>query len=114
MVPALIVQPFIENTIWHGILPKVNESTVAVQISKIDHTIYCTIDDDGVGREVSMKNKFNNAQSTHQSKGVSLTQTRLELSNVLNQRNATVEIIDKTNATGKAAGTKIILVFSEE
>jgi sensor histidine kinase YesM len=34
MVPALIVQPFIENAIWHGILPKENESTVAVQISK--------------------------------------------------------------------------------
>ena len=114
MVPALIVQPFIENAIWHGILPKENESMVAVKISKIDNTIYCIIDDDGVGREVSMQNKFNNAQSTHQSKGVSLTQTRLELSNVLNQRNATVEIIDKTNATGKAAGTKIILVFNEE
>jgi hypothetical protein len=61
-----------------------------------------------------MQNKFNNAQSTHQSEGVSLTQTRLELSNVLNQRNATVEIIDKTNDIGKPAGTKVILVFNEE
>jgi len=43
-----------------------------------------------------------------------LTQTRLELSNVLNDRNATVEIIDKANGEGEAEGTKVIIVFNEE
>ena len=60
-----------------------------------------------------MQNKFNGTPSTHQLKGVSLTQTRLELSNALNQRNATVEIIAKTNGTDESTGTKVILIFNE-
>jgi hypothetical protein len=61
-----------------------------------------------------MQNKFNGSPSTHKSKGVRLTQSRLELSNTLNQRNATVEIIDKTNGRNEVTGTKVILVFDEE
>ena len=114
MVPALIVQPFIENAIWHGIMPKKDGGRLIVKISKTAHTINCIIEDDGIGRKVSMQNKSNGAPSTHQSKGVRLTQTRLELNNALNQRNATVEIIDKANGNNEAAGTKVLLMFNEE
>ena len=72
------------------------------------------MEDDGVGRSVSMQNKYNGVALEHQSKGIRLTQTRLELNSVLNRRNATVEIIDKANDEGEAAGTKVILVFNEE
>ena len=50
----------------------------------------------------------------HQSKGVSLTQSRLELDNLLQQRQAGIEIIDKMDETGKAAGTKVVLTINEE
>jgi LytS/YehU family sensor histidine kinase len=114
MVPALIVQPFIENAIWHGIMPKKDGGKLVVKVSKTDRTISCIIDDDGIGRELSVRSKSNNSPSTHQSKGIHLTQTRLELSNVLNQRNATVEMIDKTDGNNEPTGTKVILVFNEE
>jgi len=114
MVPALIVQPFIENAIWHGIMPKKDEGNLIVQISKTENTITCIIEDDGIGRKISMQNKSNHAHSTHQSKGMQLTQARLELSNVLNQHNSRVEIIDKTGNTGDPEGTKVVLVFREE
>gem|GEM_PF-580013 len=114
MVPALILQPFIENAIWHGIMPKEKGGTIHVTVSKKDDKIFCTVEDNGIGREVSMQNKMKGATSTHQSKGVRLTQSRLELSNTLNQRNATVEIIDKTNGSNESAGTKVVLAFSEE
>ena len=55
----------------------------------------CIIDDNGIGREISKQNKFKGELSTHQSKGVHLTQSRLDLDNLLNERNATLEIIDK-------------------
>jgi len=45
---------------------------------------------------------------------VRLTQTRLELSNILNQRNASIEIIDKTNGKDEPTGTKVVLAFTEE
>jgi len=114
MVPPLILQPFIENAIWHGLMPKAEGGMLYVHITEKDSKIYCVVEDDGVGRSVSMQNKYNGVALEHQSKGIRLTQTRLELNSVLNRRNATVEIIDKANDEGEAAGTKVILVFNEE
>ncbi|CAN5511971.1 histidine kinase [soil metagenome] len=114
MVPALILQPFIENAIWHGIMPKEDGGILQVTILRNNDTINCIVEDDGIGREASLQNKPNDGSSMHQSRGVPLTQSRLELSNTLNKRNATVEIIDKTNSEGEAEGTRVILVFNEE
>jgi LytS/YehU family sensor histidine kinase len=109
-VPALIIQPFLENAIWHGIMPGKNTGTVTVIIERKNKIIQCIIDDDGIGRIVSLKNKFKNRDAVYESKGVHLTQTRLNLDNVLNGRNATIEIIDKNEYTG----TKVIIMFKEE
>jgi len=113
LVPALIVQPFIENAIWHGIMPKEEGGTLTVAITKKEDAISCIIDDDGIGREMSKQNKFKGEPSTHQSKGVHLTQSRLDLDNVLNKRNAFVETTDKKNAEGKSSGTVVVLTFKE-
>jgi ligand-binding sensor domain-containing protein len=113
MVPALIIQPFIENAIWHGVMPKEEGGTVTVTIDKNDNTIQCSIDDDGIGREVSNQNKFKGESPAHQSKGVRLTQSRLDLDNLLNERHAAVQIIDKKNEAGKATGTKVIIELTE-
>jgi sensor histidine kinase YesM len=113
-VPALIIQPYIENAIWHGIMPKEEGGTLVVTIKKNNEAICCIIDDDGVGREMSRQNKFKGEESsTHQSRGVHLTQTRLNLDNILNQRKALVEIHDKKDANGSATGTRVILTFTD-
>ena len=112
-VPALIIQPFIENAVWHGIMPKKEGGTVTISVEETDHAVSCVIDDDGIGRETSKKNEFKTGLSAHQSKGIHLTQSRLTLDSQLNERNATVEIIDKSNGQGKATGTKVILTFNE-
>jgi len=112
-VPALILQPFIENSIWHGIMPKQEEGHVKVCVEKIDDTIRCIIDDNGIGRERALKNKFKHQASTHQSKGVNLTQSRLDLDNALNNRNASVKTVDKKDDDGSALGTTVILTFKE-
>ena len=52
-VPALILQPFIENAIWHGLVPKENGGTVLVSVSATNGSIECAIDDDGIGRALS-------------------------------------------------------------
>ena len=114
MVPALIFQPFIENAIWHGIMPKEEGGAIHITISKKEDKIFCVVEDDGIGREVSMRNKFNGSLADYQSKGVRLTQARLELSNFLSHRNATVQIIDKTNQENESTGTKVVVVFAEE
>jgi hypothetical protein len=112
-VPALIIQPFIENAIWHGIMPKEEGGTVIVSVVKEALAIKCIIDDDGIGRELSENNKFKGERSSHQSKGVYLTQSRLDLDSKLREREAKVTVTDKKNELGKATGTTIIISFTD-
>jgi ligand-binding sensor domain-containing protein len=114
MVPALILQPFIENAIWHGIMSKEDGGFVSVTVNQTDHTILCIIDDNGIGREISQKNKFLSSDASHESKGEHLTQARLDLDNLLNQRNASVRIIDKKDSSARSSGTTVILAFKED
>jgi two-component sensor histidine kinase len=112
-VPALIIQPFIENAIWHGIVPRSTGGHVSLNLARRNGSVEIIIDDDGIGREVSLQNKSTSGM-THQSKGVNLTQSRLELDNLLQQRKASIEIIDKKDENGKASGTKVTITINEE
>ena len=112
-VPALIIQPFIENAIWHGIVPRNSGGRVSLNVLRKDGIIEVSIDDDGIGREASQQNKSASGIA-HQSKGVNLTQARLELNNLLQQRQAKLEIIDKKNENSTATGTKVIIKLKEE
>ncbi|MEO8712124.1 MAG: histidine kinase [Parafilimonas sp.] len=113
MVPALIIQPFIENAIWHGIMPKEEGGELNITVKKEDEYVCCIIDDNGIGRKMSKQNKFKGDASTHQSKGMHLTQSRIDLDNLLNERKAFLEIIDKKKDDGISAGTTVILKFRE-
>ena len=112
-VPALILQPFIENAIWHGVMPLETDGFINVSVVKMDDTIICTIDDNGIGRELSKGREFRSQSSTHQSKGVKLTQYRLDLDNALHHRSATVNTIDKKDENGNPSGTTVIVSFKE-
>jgi len=112
-VPALIIQPFIENAIWHGIVPRGSGGNVSVNVIRKEGAIEISIDDDGIGREVSAKNK-SASNLVHQSKGVNLTQSRLELNNLLQQRQAVLEVVDKKDQNGIANGTTVIIKIKEE
>jgi sensor histidine kinase YesM len=111
-VPALIIQPFIENAIWHGIVPKENEGKVLLSVQKTNDNIEIVIDDDGIGREASKQNKAK-TNIGHQSKGINLTQTRLELDSLLQQRKVELKTIDKCDESGRPTGTKVILEITE-
>ncbi|HRO70605.1 MAG TPA: histidine kinase, partial [Chitinophagaceae bacterium] len=111
-VPALIIQPFIENAIWHGLVPKEQGGRLLVTVRKNNGAIECIIDDNGIGRELSLKYKAQ-YESSHQSRGISLTRTRLELDKFLNNREDGIEIIDKLDEYGKPAGTTVILTFKD-
>ncbi|MGZ5219838.1 MAG: histidine kinase [Chitinophagaceae bacterium] len=108
MVPALIIQPFIENAIWHGIVPKEN-GKVWIKVAGNSREITCEIDDDGIGRELSKQIKPS-TPVIHQSKGINLSQARLNIERILSDKNAYVEIVDKYE-NKRATGTKVIIVF---
>jgi two-component sensor histidine kinase len=112
-IPALIIQPLIENAIWHGIVPREKRGLVSLTVSRCNGAIKIIVEDDGIGREASQQNKpITNV--THHSKGVSLTQSRLDLDNLLKHRTANLEMVDKKDESGKGAGTIAILILAEE
>jgi sensor histidine kinase YesM len=112
-VPALIIQPFIENAIWHGIVPKDAGGNVSLSVTRNNGKIEIMVEDNGIGREASMQSKAK-SNISHQSKGVNLTQTRLELDNLMRRRNAELEIEDKIAVVGKANGTRVIIRMPQE
>lgn len=112
-IPALIIQPFIENAIWHGIMPKETGGTLIVAVDKIGDNIRCIIDDNGIGRNLSTQIKSDSESAAHKSKGVRLTQSRLHLDNLLNERKASVDIIDKKDKFGRATGTRVVIQLTE-
>ena len=111
-VPALILQPFVENAIWHGLIPKEAGGIVTISVKKDDGAVQCIIDDNGIGRERS-KIFRPQYEATYQSKGIGLMQSRLELDKLLNEREATILIIDKKDGAGDSEGTKVIITFKE-
>ena len=68
---------------------------------------------DPITGQVIKQNKYKAEASVHQSKGVYLTQNRLDLDNLLNERDASIQIIDKKDEHKKAKGTTVILSFRE-
>jgi len=109
MVPALIIQPFIENAIWHGIVPN-DGGIINISVKGNEEVIFCEVDDNGIGREMSKLNKPI-TPVTHESKGVHLSQQRLNLEKMLNDTNTSIEIIDKYD-NNIATGTRVKLSFN--
>jgi sensor histidine kinase YesM len=80
-VPPLIIQPFVENAIWHGILPSQRKGRVTIHVHPVNaDTLKCVICDDGIGISASRLRKKNDG---HKSKGMEITRQRLRKSNDL-------------------------------
>lgn len=110
-IPSMILQPFIENAIRHGIRNKKDgEGTITISISQTAEAMIFSIEDNGIGRQAAMRYK-SMQHIEYQSKGITLTQNRLELLNSMNNEKITTEIIDLADEAGQPAGTRVVIVF---
>ncbi len=108
-VPPLIIQPFIENAIWHGLLHKTEGGHLTVRISIAgENLLQCIIEDNGVGREKAKELKSKSA-TTRKSLGMELTENRLLLLNKYAEVHSSIEILDMINDQQEPAGTRVIL-----
>jgi ligand-binding sensor domain-containing protein len=108
-VPPMIIQPFVENAIWHGLLHKETPGHLSVEICcKNEHVLECSIHDNGVGREKAKELKSKSA-STRKSLGMKITEDRLSLLNKQAMLSATITVEDLFETDGDAAGTLVIL-----
>ena len=112
-VPTMIVQPYVENAIEHGLRTK-EGGLVSINFKlKDDYSILCTVEDNGIGRakakEIKEKEK---AYLNHQSKGTSITEDRLRL--LHNSRlieDVFVITTDLTDSKGKPKGTRVEIII---
>ncbi len=112
-VPPMLIQPFVENAILHGLRPKQEKGHIRLQIGKEGKSLKVVIEDDGIGRKEAAKRK---QQTTRRkSLGMQVTKERLEMLSKETGIQFPMEIID-LEENGVAKGTKVILhiPFEEE
>ena len=111
-VPPMIVQPFVENAIWHGLMPKQGHKKVSIAFAQLsDSVLACTITDNGIGREAAAAIKQIKGDPKHQSKGLSLAYERLRILESQFNQPFNISIHDLKNDDGTAAGTRISLTL---
>jgi len=108
LVPPMIIQPFIENAILHGMAHKKTKGHITVGLRPLGGHLECSVDDDGVGRQRARELKSKTVRS-HQSVGLRVTEDRLQLISQRSGKVARVEVIDKTDEHGVAAGTRVVI-----
>jgi sensor histidine kinase YesM/ligand-binding sensor domain-containing protein len=109
-IPSMLIQPYVENAIKHGLLHQRGQWLLTITFIKQDAIILVVVDDNGVGRKRSAElNK--NKMKQHQSFASKANQTRLEILNKGLIQNISLNILDKTDAYGNALGTKVTMAI---
>ena len=109
-IPPMLVQPYAENAIWHGLLNKNGERFLKIDFSSDDDSLFVSIEDNGIGRQKADSFK-NPTKKEHTSLGMKLTSERINILNELNPTDAKAEIEDLFDKKGASAGTRIKLTL---
>lgn len=112
-IPPMLIQPYIENAIWHGLMHKKNKSEGKVQlsVSQKNGKLHFNIEDNGIGREKAKEIKLKRADRGKKSMGTQITQDRIDMINKLYNLNTSVQTYDLTNEKGEAIGTRVELII---
>ncbi|MCC6684714.1 MAG: histidine kinase, partial [Bacteroidia bacterium] len=107
--PSMIIQPFVENAIKHGLLHKHGDKQLTIRFSLEHEALICSISDNGIGREKAAEIKAR-AQRTHRSFATEATEKRLALINNTRTKKIKLEIKDLNPGT-QATGTEVIITI---
>ena len=107
-IPSMLLQPYIENAVKHGLLHKSGLKMITVSFAKMDTKIRIEIDDNGIGRQKSaalnaIKNKNHNSFATE------AMQNRIDLLNKNKTNKITINFIDKLNQSQQSLGTTVVI-----
>jgi competence protein ComGC len=109
VIPTLVIQPYIENAIWHGLMPLDRKGYISLQITKQENKLKIVLTDDGIGRKASDKITKKMKSEDHQSMGTNLTSSRIKLFG--DDATNSVQIIDNYNDRNEATGTTIEIIL---
>ncbi|MEO8146499.1 MAG: tetratricopeptide repeat protein [Bacteroidia bacterium] len=94
LVPPMILQPFVENSILHGLQHKESEGKIVISVKKENDMIVCTVEDNGVGREKAMEMKEKTSTHKGESLGMKITNARIDIINKIKKAKASVNLTD--------------------
>lgn len=109
MVPPMIIQPFIENSIWHGLNNHTQKGLLQLLVNVQGNNVHYIIEDNGSVNSATEKNEVEAAKK--KSMGVSITQQRLDVLNKLKGKNSYFKISDICNAQNEYIGKRVEVVI---
>jgi len=105
-VPTMLIQPYVENSICHGLIPAERNGFIEIDLKLEKDYISCSIEDNGIGREASQKRKAK-SENNHNSLGTQIVSSRLDLVNALYGTSLKIIYTDLKNDKGEPEGTRV-------
>ena len=104
----MLLQPFAENAIWHGLMHKEEKGHLEIELSIDKKILTCIITDNGIGRNKAEQIKSKSAEK-QKSMGLKITTERLAFLNKGQDKKTFFNIEDLMDTEGKSAGTRVVL-----
>ncbi|MEM7040861.1 MAG: ATP-binding protein, partial [Bacteroidota bacterium] len=107
-IPGMLVQPLLENAVWHGIRHKEGQGKISLHLKRAGEGLRIVVTDDGVGRAAAAQIAAQGHRA-HQSMGLRLVRERLAVAAKIKDVRLHMHIEDLKDADGKPAGTRVTL-----
>ncbi|MBU2938840.1 tetratricopeptide repeat protein [Lacinutrix sp. C3R15] len=108
LIPPMILQPFVENSIIHGLRKSTERGKICINYTKEKDMLICSVEDNGIGRAASAANTPN---TNKHSLGMRITKSRIEIINKIKDTKGNLHIIDKPNGTKVEVKLPLTLAF---
>lgn len=107
-VPSMLIQPYVENAVWHGLRTKIDNKTLMITCEEHDGELRITIDDNGIGRKAAELIKLKKIGGA-EAKGTALSAERLSILALKYNALIKVETVDKLNSNNEPIGTTVVI-----
>ena len=109
-IPSMMLQPFVENSIWHGLSGKEEGGRILIDIQQHNDLLKCVVEDNGVGRDEAAKIVKRKGKS-HKSRALQIITERLSLLFPNQQELCSVRYIDLKGNNNKSTGTRVEIIL---
>ncbi len=112
MIPPLIIQPYVENAIWHGLIHKDGDKQLHLSFTRQNRFLVCRIQDNGIGRKKAEEIRARKMGSgLFESRGTKLTEQRINILMEAHPDINGIQILDEMDEHGESTGTTVVLTL---
>ena len=111
LIQPMTLQPFVENAIWHGLMPKEGDRQLSLSLNKTENLLTVIIEDNGVGRKKASAIKHENDMSETKSYGLQITDERFAILRSIRGKRSDFEITDLMDKDNRPTGTRVTIYY---